>query len=292
MSKAIQYIKESVWFAYCIMTMELTRRFENIIEVEEVMDIQSIGVTCPVRCRLANGIDVVVKYMRNPFGQQVLVNEFIGSCIADLIGLTVPEYGICNLLEEVILNSANEDLDESNAGLAFFSKEYPDTVPPIHTLLSRIQNKETEKIILFDHLVNNFDRHEGNLLVDMNNMTLFVIDNSHIFTKDLRCTIESLEEELKDEVIFSTYILETNKIIYDSLCNELGFSEDRIIEEATLFKSKISQDALQAIKDNIPITWIESVGENKINKIFEILNKKVSYISEIGEMIIKERRNK
>ena len=100
--------------------MRLKRKIEGIIEVEEVLDVIEVGTTIPVRCRLQNGMNVVVKYMKNPFGKRVLINELIGSCIADIINLKIPEYGICNLSEDVISNTnENEDIDERNANLSF-----------------------------------------------------------------------------------------------------------------------------------------------------------------------------
>ena len=144
--------------------MKQTRRISGIIEVEEIHGIIEQGTTMPMRCRLKNGMNVVVKYMRNPYGQRVLVNEWIGSNIADMIGLTIPEYGICNIEESVIeYTNFNEDIDIRNAGIAFYTKVYSKTIPiNPRAMLSEVANHETEKIILFDHLVNNYDRHDGN----------------------------------------------------------------------------------------------------------------------------------
>lgn len=130
--------------------LEQTRRIAGIIEVEEIHDIIEQGTTMPVRCRLKNGMDVVVKYMKNPYGQRVLINEWIGSNIADVIGLTIPEYGICNMSETVIVNTNyNEEIDIKNAGYAFYSKTYSKTIPIItRAMLSDVKNHETEKIIL------------------------------------------------------------------------------------------------------------------------------------------------
>lgn len=97
------------------------RRADVIFEIEEIFDIIEQGTTMPVRCRLSNGLNVIVKYMNNPYGQMVLVNEFVGSCVADVLGVTIPEFGICNLSENVISSTnANECIDEINSGPAFF----------------------------------------------------------------------------------------------------------------------------------------------------------------------------
>ena len=88
-------------------------RVDVIFEIEEIFDIIEQGTTMPVRCRLSNGLNVIVKYMNNPYGQMVLVNEFVGSCVADILGVTIPAFGICNLSEKVISSTnMNESIDE------------------------------------------------------------------------------------------------------------------------------------------------------------------------------------
>lgn len=197
--------------------MRQTRRISTIIEVEEIHEIIEQGTTMPVRCRLKNGMNVVVKYMRNPYGQQVLVNEWIGSNIADIIGLTIPEYGICGFYEDVIEHTnCNDDIDKRNAGEAFYTKDYSKTIPVVSRgILSEVRNHETEKLLLYDYLVNNNDRHNGNLLCDISKgATLYVIDNSHIITGEPNVCFD-IEEALNESYILSNNILKANMEIYD-----------------------------------------------------------------------------
>lgn len=272
--------------------MEQTRRIAGIIEVEEIQDIIEQGTTMPVRCRLKNGENVVVKYMRNPFGQRVLINEWIGSNIADVIGLTIPEYGICNMSEAVIKNTNyNEEIDSRNAGNAFYSRTYSKTIPVItRAMLSAVKNHETEKIILFDHLVNNYDRHNGNLICDISNgAMLYSIDNSHIITEEPRKSFV-LEESLRRTNILSNAILISNAEIYDLLCSSVGYSEDKLRQYAKEIKITLTEDVLIEIKNSIPVIWCESVGNEIIEQLFQVLLKRISLVYEIAEMIIEERR--
>lgn len=269
--------------------MCLKKKIAGIIEVEEIHDVIDVGTTMPVRCRLENGMNVIVKYMKNPFGQIVLINELIGSCIADLVGVNNPEYGICNLSEEVIINSnCNEEIDLRNAGLAFYTKEYSSTIPPSMSMLSLVENKETEKIILFDHIVNNCDRHKGNLIIDISKMAkLYVIDNSHIITEGIN---SFLEREITDEAVYSNRVLLNNKDIYDLLCSSVGYREDILLLEAQKIKENITPNVLKEIKNLIPDVWSESVGKEMIEMIFAILNRRILAICELSNMIIEERR--
>lgn len=265
------------------------RRIDGIIEVEEVLEIIEAGTTMPVRCRLENGLNVIVKYMKNPFGQKVLINELVGSCIADDIGLTIPEYGICNLSDDVInTTNTNEEIDWRNAGYAFFSKEYSSTAPPVRSLLSLIENKQTEKLILFDHIVNNCDRHIGNLLLDVSKSArLLIIDNSHIITKGIETDIE---KELSISSVFSKRVLEENQEVYDMLCTSVGFSEQKLMETAKEMKEIITDDKLKSYKEIIPKTWIDSVGKTHVDLMFQVIEQRFETIIEIARMIIEERR--
>lgn len=269
--------------------MRLKKKIAGIIAVEEVLDIVEVGATIPVRCRLENGMNVIVKYMKNRCGQIVLINEFIGSCIADLMGINNPEYGICYLSEDVIINTnINEEIDTRNAGLAFFSKEYSSTVPPSLAMLTLVENQETEKIMLFDHIVNNCDRHNGNLLIDLSKSAkLYVIDNSHIITEASNTNIEL---ELTDEAVFSNRVLVKNKEIYDMLCSSVGYREEKLLLEAQQIREYITKNELAGIKELIPDVWIESIGKDMFEMIFRVLEKRIAAICDLSLMIIEERR--
>ena len=272
--------------------MEYRRRIAGITEVEEVHNIIEQGTTMPVRCRLKNGMNAVVKYMRNPVGQQALVNEWIGSSVADVLGLTIPEYGICNLSKEVIENTNyNEDIDYRNAGYAFYTKEYSVTIPiTISGMLSAVKNHETEKIILFDHLVNNKDRHSGNLLCDISKEpTLLTIDSSHIVTEEPKVSFVH-EQAMQDSYILSNGIILTNKDIYERLCTQVGYSEKEIRCCAVQIKELFTDSVWTEIRKSIPDEWKNSVGDKRIEQMFEVLSKRTSLIGEIAELIIEERR--
>ena len=112
--------------------MKCYRMQQDITEVRDIDEMMPKGVTRPIGCCLQDGTEVVVKYPNNPFGNGVLVNELIGACVGDLINVPAPEYGLCYLSEEVICTSDlygpfDEGIDESNAGICFYSKRYTNT---------------------------------------------------------------------------------------------------------------------------------------------------------------------
>lgn len=265
------------------------RRIDTILEVTQIIDVLPQGTTEPIRCSLENGMTAVVKYMRNRFGQKVLINELVGACIADELGLIIPEYGICNI-SKLVIESANdtEEIDERNAGYGFFSASYSNTVPMVPNLLSDIQIKQTELLILFDHIVNNFDRHNGNILLEMKSPArLFFIDNSHIITQDKNIDIE---QELAHSSVVSTKLLDDGKDIYDLLCYRVGYNEETLTSEAARVQSILSEAKLQEIKQLIPDCWIISSEPNYVDNMFLVIQNRIAAISDICEMIIRERR--
>ena len=190
--------------------------------------------------------------------------------------------------EAVIENTNdNEEIDKRNAGLAFYTKDYSSSVPPSRAMLALVENKETERLILFDHVVNNCDRHNGNLIIDLSKAAkLYIIDNSHIIKEGISSNIEW---ELTDEAIFSKRILEKNKDIYDLLCNTVGYDEEKLLLEAQKIKEAITQEILIEIKSSIPEEWIISIGKETLDQIFKVLDKRLKNICKLSQMIKEER---
>lgn len=265
------------------------RRIDTILEVTQLFDIISQGATMPIRCSLENGMTAVVKYMRNPYGQRVLINELVGTCIADELGLIIPEFGICNISESVIESTnTNEEIDTTNSGYGFFSNSYSTAIPLVPYLLPDVQVKQTELLMLFDNIVNNCDRHDGNILLEVKSPPrLLFIDNSHILFHER--TID-IQKELSPSSILSTKVMESNRDIYDNLCYRVGYSEETLISEATRIQSTLSETILGNIKHLIPDCWIQSTGQEYINNMFLVIQHRLAALTDICKIIIRERR--
>lgn len=124
-----------------------------------------------------------------------------------------------------------------------------------------------------------------------NGATLYTIDNSHIITKHLPSTVDSINDEMSLEAALTTSVLEDNRKIYDALCCLVSYSENKMREEADNIKSILKKENLVRIKENIPRPWIYHFGNDKIEKILEMIGERVKSVSEISEMIIEERRS-
>ena len=84
---------------------------------------------------------MLVKYQHNPFGSRVLVNEMVGSSLARIIKLPIPDYGLCFMSKEVIMETnTNEEIDSNNSGISFYSVLMPNSVPANSGILSAVTN--------------------------------------------------------------------------------------------------------------------------------------------------------
>lgn len=267
-------------------------RIEETLNVELISDIVPAGVTIPVRCKLSNGSLAYVKYLNNTCGTAALVNELIGNTIADKIGVSVPNFGICNMSKDVIdTNNRNEEIGDDNSGLCFFSEQLEHAVPtPIWKL---VQNRETEKILLLDHVLNNFDRHPGNMIFDLKTYRIYAIDYSHIFSKN------TMRPDYNSEFVINgmnpgkylySDILICNKEVYYDQCIHVGYNERLLREEVAGIQDLLPKEYLKSVVESIPAEWIKCIDGDASDTIVEFLNYRVRNLESICEMIIKERR--
>lgn len=261
-----------------------------MLDVAELSFVMDEGVTVPINCRLSNGTNVVVKYPNNPGGTSTLINEWIGNNIAQKIGITVPDFGLCRLDTDVIYSQDNiDDLDASNTGICFYSEYMSKAVPLVSK--RQILNCEAEKIILLDHILNNFDRHTGNLFYDLNTSILYAIDYSHIFSDSgLRpdYTSEYVARGMNPEAFLYTDIIKKNRTVYEILCYSAGFDETVLQREGERVKSMISSSYLVELFDSLPDDWIKSVSKEKVYRLISFIDFRVSNIANIADMIVKE----
>ena len=263
-----------------------------MLDVAELSFIMNQGVTTPINVRLSDGTIAVIKYPNNPCGTPTLINEWIGSNIARKIGVTVPNFGLCNLSRDIIFSRMEiDELDESNSGVCFYT-EYISKGVPLKAKRDII-NYEAELIILLDHILNNFDRHEGNLFYDVNTSILYAIDYSHIFSHSgMRPDYDSddIKRGMDPKRYLYSDIIKENKEAYDALCFSAGFNERIMIRECGRIKETVVQPYLIELFESIPTEWIDSIGRKKINQLIDFISFRVSNIDGIAEMIIKERQ--
>ncbi len=262
------------------------------MRVEEIHGVAEEGTTEPIRCRLSDGHDAFVKYPNNRCGTPVLINEWVGNKVAKAIGVNTPDFGVCFLSKEVIeLSMLDDELDDNNAGICFFSGYLHNTVPL--KLWKSQGSRETAKIILLDHILNNFDRNEGSLLYDIGMKKLYAIDYSHIFSRGPKINYHTdyIKKGMTLEDYLYTEILYDNKKTYDQLALRWGYSEQTMRGEASHIKNGLSRGFFQSIFNDLPQEWSYMLDAEIVKKLVNFLTFRSSHINSICEMIIKERRS-
>ena len=267
--------------------MKYYRMQPEVVDVRDIDEMMPKGVTNPIGCCLLDGTEVVVKYPNNPFGSGVLVNEIIGACVADLMGVSIPEYGLCYLSEEVISSSDiygpfGEGIDESNAGKCFYSRRYTNTT----TVQKYIRNSERPDgllIVLYDFVLNNCDRHEGNLLQVIGTDKLVCIDNSHII-EDKNDVSGKLKKYLEKEKLMSIDYFINDIDFYRGFLKGYGLDDMICLSEEIM--NNISERDLLEIKQLIPREWQDSVGERSINVKLEIISRRLHTLSDACKKIM------
>lgn len=264
---------------------------EGTREVCEIHGPMDKGVTMPILVSLDGGPEAVVKYQHNPCGIMVLINEWIGTQIADDIGLPIANYGLCALSEQAIDEYGNpEILTKANSGLAFYS-EYNDRVIPVNRrVLSLCENLSPERLILFDCITNNVDRHKGNLLLDYSKKEMLVIDNSHVIVESRMPRKHDYIMARDRKITYVKDVVDSNGIdIYNPLLKGKRLDVKTLKDEAEKIRLILSGKELTEIKKSIPEEWAKDRRE-EIEVIFEVISREVSRLDQICDEVIKSWR--
>lgn len=263
--------------------------------VSQITDLIEEGVTEPLKCFLEDGTEVIIKYPKNRIGTQVLINEYISACIADEIGLDIPGFGICILSNDIIENSdADIYLTEDNAGLCFYSEFHSSSAPVTRGLMASMKPEISNlaRLIIFDCIICNKDRHQGNLLIDyLGNAKILAIDHGTIFTTTdaSKYSADQIADQVKNSELNVCDVLKSNEEQYDLLMRTAEF-ETEIWREYSLLKEKLTDELFEKIRNSIPKEWIIELGNDIINNLFTLIRFRVKNLKEICVKITEERK--
>lgn len=254
-------------------------------EVSEVFETTDSGATNPL-IGIIDKNQAIVKVSKNPFGPKVLINEIICLELAKILELPICEGGLCLINENTDIEAlidyelCLEDLE----GICFYSEkldkaiEFVDLSPE---LVNKIINKsDVVRLIIFDHIIHNKDRHDGNLLLcysnNINDVSFYIIDHSHVFNM-----LEGWAQ-INIEKYNEPYILEENNEVYSNFYGSIDINLEVLRYEARIFKEKLTRESISNILNNIPDKLI--TNEDK-ESILEYILHRVNIIDEICEFI-------
>ena len=252
-------------------------RFEHIKTVQHTI---SNGITDPKLGMTDGNIPVVIKTYNGPEGSLVLFNEYFCYRLAILLDIPMPSSGICVIDQNTtVYNSCVED---SQYGFGFYSTYLSKAVTLVDTIISLIKNKDVfYMILLFDHIIFNTDRNPGNLLAQYynKNITLQVIDHSHVFINQAIWDANCLKRAVKEKDYYSTRVLEENAYLYSMFYRNLSVTKEILEEYKVPFRSKITEEVLRNIVLDVPQEWLPSSED--INALIEYLLYRIEHLDDI-----------
>lgn len=261
----------------------------TINQIVSINDVSPKGVTLPLICSLDTGDEVVVKYPKNYFGTIVLVREWIGARVAEALEIKIPDYGLAYLPEDVIDEAAffieGLALSVENSGVCFYSKMLRAT-PLQYERLRNNNDVGIASIVLYDYMLNNCDRHDGNVLITLSG-EVYCIDNSHIIV-DKNDRSSDVTKYLEPSNVNSIEFYLTNIERYNLLMGNV--SDEYLLGQAKLYKMRITKSLLESIKQSIPDEWVDSIGEGIIDSYLQIISSKASNIVNATKKIMDCRK--
>lgn len=223
-----------------------------------------------------NNKNVFIKTPNGTWGNKVLINEFVCLKLAESLNIPIPNGGICIIDENTDINEVVDYIDYSEeiTGVCFFSERLEKSLPIVNSLsvLSNIENKsDINKIALFDHIIYNEDRHQGNILlqhsVSMGHLLMYVIDHSHVFNLKHSWNAEKLEKLIFEEDFKDITIMKLNNYeLYKNFFDSNVLNANSLNEQSNLFKEIITEDLLDNILKDIPKEWISNEEDLKALK--------------------------
>lgn len=217
----------------------------------------NIGVTEPKYAILDDGTQTVVKLSQGPEGNLVLFNEYVCYRLAILVDIPMPQCGVCIMDENTEIFDSHI-ASSNNYGYAFYSTYMPKTTKLLSSIINLMENKEVFiKVLLFDHIIFNRDRNEGNLLVCFykDNVSLKVIDHTHVFINGAIWDSGCLKTAIKENDLLSTEVLKFNDRLYSMFYRNISITKESLERSGLEFRNKVKRDVIKKFIEECPQEW-------------------------------------
>ncbi|WP_022768262.1 HipA family kinase [Butyrivibrio sp. NC2007] len=244
------------------------------------------GITEPKLAMTNENEMVVIKTNNGPEGTLVLFNEYLCYRLANLLGIPMPDSGVC------IIDNDTEVYDkcvsERQLGYGFYSTYLNKSVVLVESIVPLINNKDDfYKILLFDHIIFNTDRNPGNLLVQYykNSVILWAIDHSHVFINQAIWDARCLTTAMREKDYFSSKILEENNELYSMFFRNISVGEKILCNYRNSFVDIITEDKLYDIVEEIPEEWLPA--KDDIDALICYILYRIAHFDDICVTILK-----
>lgn len=254
-------------------------RTSSINHVNKIMAVESVrrmrGGSQSHLMRCSDGGYYVVKFQNNPQGCRILANELLGSLLARLIGLCVPDFAIVEVGETLIRHTDDLVIEWQHgrtpcrSGLCFGSRFPEDCMGIVWAvydflpcaLLRSVENlADFAGMLVFDKWTSNTDGRQVVFSQQSGRSTYraTMIDQGFCF--------HGSEWDYRDAAVQGLYM---DGIVYSG-CRSLESFEPWLGRV-----EKIDQDSLRLIGDAIPPEWYQSDAEalgNLLERLYDRRN--------------------
>ncbi|WP_144149395.1 HipA family kinase [Paraburkholderia sp. BCC1884] len=164
----------------------------QVIQIEEVLERTTQGVTEPFLCRGTNGVLYYVK--GHGAGRKSLVAEWISGCMAQTFGIPIAPFFVAEV-DPAIIEYGPPHYRDLGSGYVFASQRIENVMELARSNIKDIPMQLQSDVIVFDYWVRNQDRiltdmgGNPNLLWNPATKDLLVIDHNQAFDPDFDCDI-------------------------------------------------------------------------------------------------------
>ncbi len=251
----------------------------NIIEIKNKIP---NGCTVPYIVWCDDGHTYVVKFPGNGQGVKALVNEFVASSIANYLELPILPYQLINVRfsdYKIKLDDSIEMID----GTAFATLYDPDATPIVDpgTIINSTNRNDAIKILIFDILMGNSDRNNGNLLVDLKTKKIVMIDHTHIFG------LETIWDDIQllrlvDEPfdLNKVHSFGRRKIMESIIYDKYFYDE---LNDFIAKVKNIDEKYIEKIINDIPNDWNVSLSEKRV--LVKYIYTRFQRVDEVVELL-------
>ena len=254
------------------------------------------AATCPIHCNLNDGTMAIVKYPNNLEGNLILFNEFISYKIAEVIGLKVPSFGICELdgraafgneyASQIKSDSNAEIITSDNFGICFYSEFIRNTMPFKPFFIRDLSNLENfQLMIIFDHIIYNKDRHPGNILISPVENIFYAIDHSHVFKNQCIWDSISFEQGIASNDYCDKDIVELNSDTYESIWRTKKFDIQLAKKQAEEIQSILTPRCISDIINQLPKEWFSYISLTDLKSLEKYLNYRILNLQSVIDTI-------
>lgn len=260
----------------------MTLRGDTIIKIVEVKSRILNGCTTPYIVWCNDGKTYVVKFPGNSEGKKALVNEFVSSKLASILGLPVLDYALISVSLEDYKSNMEKDL-KFMSGTAFgtvYNDRLLNVLNP-NQIARTVNCNDAIKIIIFDLLIGNNDRNKGNLMIDSNSKKLIMIDHTHVFTLETLWDAYQLSRVSGDDFDIS----KLNQYNYRNLSESIKYTNEFYVELFDFVNKvkNVKKEKITEIVNDIPSDW--NVTKDEKEALTNYIYDRFSRIEEILEKL-------